>query len=407
MKPKNRSSHWNMLLIIAFLIACSLPARLWNLTTSPPLIVDESANVRDINKLLATHEFHPIDFEWGFGQATLVHYPTVLLLRMGVTDALFALRLMSVILSLLALIPFFFIVNTYTSLVVAVSATLLFSSSYYFLQFSRVGWTNVHALSLGLYFLWISMEASRRRSLILSGMAAFLAGLLFYLYRAAEVYIALGTLSFFISIVASQVSVRKKFSLLTVYVIVVAATAYPWIHTILEHWDRYTLREKVVSIQYANLPYHGMIKTNDIMRYKLVQTIRSWIFFLPMHTDNNENLRYLPAGHGAISWGNIALFWIGCAAALGMMKKTYIWFLIYTLGLYAGQVLTVDPPNGSRALLFLPIIYLFIAMGLDIIRTLFPKKSRVASGVILISAITLSILDIAFYIQWMSWITLF
>jgi hypothetical protein len=393
-----------MILIIAFLIACSLPARLWNLRYSPPQMVDEPANIRDIQKLLAAHEFRPIDFEWSFGQATLVHYPTVLLLYMGITNALFALRLTSVILSLLSLIPFFFIVKTYTSLIVAVSATLLFSSSYYFLQFSRVGWTNIHALSLGLYFLWISMEASRRRSLVLTALAAFLAGLLFYVYRAGEVYIALGTLSFVMLIVASQVSVRKKFSLLAVYVVMVAATAYPWIHTVLEHWDLYTLRERVVSIQHVKLPYHGLIKTTDIMKYQWVQTIRSWIFFLPMHTDNVENIRYLPSGQRAISWGNTVLFWIGCIAALGMIKKTSVWFLIYAVGLYAGQVLTVDPPNGSRALLFLPVIYLFIAFGLESIRTVFPKKTRTAIGVILMITIMLSLWDIMFYFQWMSWI---
>lgn len=393
------------LLIIA-IILLSLPGRLWKLTEHPTIIVDEPANLRDIHKLLSSSQFRPIDFEWGFGQATLVHYPTVLLLKTGISDELFALRLTSVILSLASLIPFFFIVKNYTSLSVAFCATLLFSSSYFFLQFSRVGWTNIHAVSVGLYYLWMIMEAAKRRSYLCTIVAAILAGLLFYTYRAAEVYIAAGTVFFIITLSTAKISIGHKLRLVSIYMVGMIMIAYPWLSTISSNWEQYTLRQRTVSINLTNHPYHEMTQSDDIMRYQFIQTIRSWIFFQPMYTNNIENLRYLPNGHRILSWGPVILFWIGSIAALRSFKKMYIWFIIYAVGLYAGQMLTVDPPNGSRGLILLPIIYLLIAFALDNIRRFFLKKSRVATAILLIGTVSIALWDTIFYMRWMSWITI-
>src|SRR3989344_111966 len=124
--------------LVVLILIISLFPRLSGLTKYPNMIVDEAANLRDMNKLLSYDTFHPIDYEWGYGQATLVHYPVLLIARLGL-DEFFSLRLTSVILSLASLIPFFFIVKKYTNSIIASCGTLIFSFSYYYLQFSRVG----------------------------------------------------------------------------------------------------------------------------------------------------------------------------------------------------------------------------------------------------------------------------
>lgn len=180
-------------IFLAFLLFLSLIPRLWNLTTYPPVIVDESANIRDIQKLQASNEFRPIDFEWGYGQATLVHYPPFFLVELGLENLL-AVRLTSVILSILTLIPFFFVVKNYTNSTIAFCGTILFSFSYYYLQFSRVGWTNIHPIFLGLYLIWLVQEAIEKKSGLLFAVCGIIAGLLMYSYRSGQIYIC----SFFI-----------------------------------------------------------------------------------------------------------------------------------------------------------------------------------------------------------------
>lgn len=295
--------------ILISLVALSIPARTWGLTRLPPVIVDEPANIRDINTLLSFGQFHPIDFEWGFGQASLVHYPAIFLIKSGITNRLLALRLTSAMLSILSIIPFFFIVKRYTSDLVAWCTSILFSSSYYFLQFSRVGWTNIHALCFGLYFLWISHLASCKRSWILTGVAGILGGVLFYTYRAAELYIAFGSIIFIVTLLSHRYYRRaSSYGLIVLFMISMSLIAYPWVHTISNNWERYTLRARVVSVFNANRPYHSLTRPSDIIGYQIDQTIRSWILFLPMHTANIENIRYIPQGYSALSIGNRILF---------------------------------------------------------------------------------------------------
>lgn len=407
MNTTTKSHQWNIVLILAIVLLSALPSRLWHLTASPPVMIDEPANLRDIRKLIAEPGFHPTDFAWDYSQGALVHYPTIFLIRFWVDNWFLALRLTSVMLSILTLIPFFCIVKKYMSILVAASTTLLFSSSYYFLQFSRVGWTNIHALTLGLYFLWIMVEASERKSLFFASLAGVLGGLVFYVYRAGELYIAFGSLYFLVAIGKSRQSKEDKFLLFWAYFVIMASVAFPWIYTILHRWTWYTLREHTVSIFSVPLPYHGFNNAIDIFRYQIGEAIRSWVLFLPMYSNNQENIRYLPIGYGAISFGNVILFWIGCLAALKNSKRSVFWFFLYGTGIVTGQILTVDPPNGARALLFLPIIYLFIAHGLQSIRSCYQKGSRIGSAVVVAIALTLSILDLSLYAHWMTWIPKF
>jgi hypothetical protein len=312
----------------------------------------------------------------------------------------------SVLLSILALIPFFFIVKKYTSPSIAWCATLLFSSNYVYLQFSRVGWTNIHAVCVGLYFLWISDLAAVKKSWIFTGISAALAGILSYTYRAAELFIVAGIIQYTVTLFASRAPRRVTYGLLVVFISIVSLIASPWVYTITHNWERYTLRARVVSVFNTQKPYHGFTTRQDILKDQLWQTYRSWILFVPMNTQAIENIRYIPDGHRALSYANIVLFWIGFAVALLNIRYYYLWILIYGAGLYAGQVLTVDPPNGGRALILFPVIFLFIGLGLNKLREIIGKNNRLSMVVIYAVTITVSLLEISTYMDWMSWISL-
>lgn len=88
------------------------------------------------------------------------------------------------------------------------------------------------------------------------------------------------------------------------------------------------------------------------------------------------------------------------------IKRFYPWLLLYIVGLYAGQVLTVDPPNGSRALIILPVIYLFIGIGLHTVYTKIPLPRKMRLIIMLALTAVISMIEITTYFHWMSWITL-
>jgi len=390
----------SLLLIVVIIFVSTLP-RIWQLNKYPPVIVDEAANLRDINKLLSYSNLHPFDYEWGYGQATLVHYPTISLITLGLNQFL-ALRLTSVILSLLALIPFFFIVKKYSNTLIAFCITLMFSFSYYYLQFSRVGWTNIHSLVLGLFLIWFIDLAIKKNSLLITAISGFIAGLLMYLYRSGEIYILAALLFLFLELIKTK-SAQRGIKKMGIFLIFFIATSLPWIDKILSNWQLYNLRANVVSIFNVNLPYHNLYKPAGIISYQIFSTLKSWILLLPSNGGNIEDPRYLPLNHSIVSPPIALLFLAGLIISIVNFKKTYIWIFIFLTGLLFSQILTVDPPNGSRGLILLPIIYLFSALSLNLIYNKFKDTKFITPALIAFSVI-ISCVDFLFYQNWMTWI---
>lgn len=401
MRKISKHSCKRGVLLLVLLILLALLPRLWNLKTLPPIIVDEPANLRDIDKLMSEPGFHPIDYDWAYYQATLVHYPAILLIELGI-DQFLALRLTSVILSLLALIPFFFIVERYTNTVIAFCTTLMFSFSYYYLQFSRVGWTNIQAILLGLFLIWLIDLAIEKKSLLYFIISGLIAGLLTYTYRSGEIYIFAGFI-LLISKLLKQKDLQQKIKAFGTFLLAFSITSLPWIIKIFSNWELYNLRTRVVYVFNTSLPYHDLYKQNEILIYQIISTIKSWILLLPFNGGGIENPRYLPLDHAVVSPIIAGFFLIGLVIAIYRFKITYVWIIIYSLGLLFGQILTVDPPNGSRGLILLPVIYIFSALTLNLIFNKF-KESRFIIPVLIIMSGIISCMDFLFYQNWMSWI---
>lgn len=367
------------------------------------MIVDEPANMRDILKLQLQGDFRPIDYEWGFGQATLVFYPTILLMKLGVTDMFFSLRLTSVVLSLLTLIPFFFLVKKFTNTTTAFSTTLLFSFSYYYLQFSRVGWTNIHSLLLGLLEFWFISLAFEKMSYRFFVLAGIFAGLVFYTYRAGEIYIVGGLLFLLVELLRKRFPLRKKIIVFSLFLSVALGTGLPWLTKISKDWELYNLRAKVVSVFNAEKPYHGLVGQNDIMRYQIQTTLSSWVLLFPQNGGGIENPRYLPPNYPILSIVPALLFYVGLIVGIKKLLQTAPFYAMFVAGLIFGQILTVDPPNGSRGLILLPIMYLFCGLGLFFLQSNFSWMRKLSLLTVVVSLIA-AYSDFRFYQYWMSWI---
>jgi len=126
-----------------------------------------------------------------------------------------------------------------------------------------------------------------------------------------------------------------------------------WVIKISQNMEKYNLRLNVVSIKNAEIPYHGLINKTEIYKYQI--------------------------------------------------KKTCIWFLIYLLGVIFGQILTINPPNGARGLILLPVIYIFFSLGLYKLYVLTGKTKLLLFLFVLLSLIY-SYLDFTYYQYWMTWI---
>jgi hypothetical protein len=393
----------NIILIILILTISIIP-RLWKLSVYPSVIVDEPANLRDIDQLIKQSSFRPFYFQWDFSQATLAYYPTIILINLfHLSDHFLALRLTSVIFSVLALIPFFLIIRKYTNLPIALCTTLLFSSSYYYLQFSRVGWSTIIALALGLYFIITMINALERKSILFFLISGALAGLSMYTYRGIQAYLLSGFLIILFSFIFLKKKINNKIVLFLSFLIMFAVISLPWLIRINANPDSYNLRLNVVSVNNAKKPYHGLNDINSIWKYQIITSLRSWIFLEPINGGGHEDERYLPAGYSPVNLIIKTLFWIGLIIGIIKVRKFWIWFLTYFFSLFLGQILTLDPPNGSRGLIMLPIIYLFSSLPVYILYKKC-KHKKIFITIYLILSFAVVIGDINFYNFWMTWI---
>jgi len=391
------------LLLLFFVIIVSIFPRIWELNKYPPIIVDEPAYLRDVESMILNNNYYPANFQWDGSQATLVYLPTILLLKTVIPNPLIALRSASIALSLLALIPLFFLTKKYTNGVVAFSSTIMFSYSYYFLQFSRVGWGVIYATVLGLYLLWVVDSIKDRRDFFKIVGAGIIAGLILYTYRAGEVYIIACFILLCIKIFTINKSLINSLPKILIFIIVFLLVSLPWIRKINSNLKFFSLRQEVVNINNVNTPYHGLTEKKDIMLYQIATSLKSWILFIPAQTTIPENQRYLSSEGTIVNPILIPFFISGAILAFLKFKKHYVWFLIYFGGLVFGQILTVDPPNGARGLIMLPIIYLFSSLSLFYFYNKV-KNYYLLSNAIPIGAFAIAFSDFYFYINWMSWI---
>jgi hypothetical protein len=390
----------NIVLLLVVLILSIFP-RLWELESVPKMIVDEPASLKDINSLWnKLPNFYFTDFNWGFSEATLVYYPAIGLTKLfNDNPNLYFFRLTSVIFSLIALIPFYFLIKKKTNIILAFCATLLFAFSYYYLQFSRVGWQIVYVVSLGLYLLWflqLAIDHLRPYWFIFPGI---IAGLIMYGYRAGEVYVGAGFVYLVCHLIKIKITINIKFLYFFIFLAGFLITSLPWFLKIIPNWELYNLRQRVVSV-FNTKPYHGMVNTTEIIKYQIMITARSWVLLEPIDGGGDETPRYLPLVNPPVNTVIRILFILGLLVSLKKLKIYYPWWTIFVFGLIFGQILTVDPPNGARALIILPIIYFFAALGLEKIYRLYPK--RLLLFIIIIITLLTAYHDFTYYQHWMT-----
>ena len=139
--------------------------------------------------------------------------------------------------------------------------------------------------------------------------------------------------------------------------------------------------------------------------YQIYASVKAFIFMLPHTAGGIESQRYLPLYYTTISPILIPLFFLGIFFAIKSLKDTFHWFVIFVLGLTFGQILTVDPPNGSRGIILLPIIYLLIGIAIFSIYKRYQKKKNLEIVLTALSFIV-ACCDLLFYMYWMTWIEL-
>ncbi|MCX7956211.1 MAG: glycosyltransferase family 39 protein [Patescibacteria group bacterium] len=335
----------------------------------------------------------------------MYYLKALMILLFGIKNSLFAVRLTTVIMSILTIILFYLIIKKETNFLSAVITTLLFSSSYWFLNFSRISWITVDGLFFGLLFYFLLKKTLLEKKTIYPLFLGISGTLVFINYMGTRIYLLSGIIIFLLTL--SQSNKKSNFfKKIIIFLLIFFITLFPFLLTMSKNKDQYFTRMKYTSIFYIKNPYYNY-QPNDlinILKHQIIYNIKGLVFF-----DNKvshqeiENLRHIPNNKPAINLTVQILFYIGVIIGF-LKKKGGFFFLIYLLNILLIQIMSVYTPNWARALSVLPAIYYFVGLSIFSLFEILKKiKSNIKIFILSITIIffiSIAICDVLIYFNW-------
>jgi hypothetical protein len=328
-------------------------------------------------------------------------------------DSVEGLRMYAVLFSMAALVPFFALAYRRTTILVAFAATLMLATNIWYLHFSRTAWTNMNSafLSIGvLATLTFGLETKRWWWFAAAGA---LIGLAPYAYVSARVIPFVAALMFPIAALVYRDRLRSVATGFGLAGIIGLAVAAPLILELQQgQWGDYTGRTRTVSI------FNDYPDREDGWGAVPEQVQRTFQGFILLSNDDDlfgtnqifrnstEGIRYSPPGD-LFDLVTRVLFGVGLVAGVWEWRKTALWWpmLLIPLG---PQVFSVGTPDGARGLIVVPIIYLFVALGIATLARFAELAFRAnrpamaaTSAAVLLLAVGVSVFNVRSYFDWM------
>lgn len=387
-----------LILIFSFLI------RFWRITQLPPNVTGDEINF--LLESLKIIEGRGNSF-WGLcepsQQSCFSNYLISLFLKiLGLKKAILAIRLPSIILSTLAVLPFYWLIRQYFSITPSLLTTILFTSSYWNLNFSRSAWNNIHLVFYFLIFICFYKKwwlAKKIKYLVIAGLFS---GLMFYGYRVGKVFLLILLIYSVFSLVCdrnSRKNALKYFSSFLVILIISLLMFLPQLVFIAKNRQSFLARPRATLIFLKKEPvgYYGMKTWGQIAGYQFRQTLRGILFLDKVKNDDVENLRYLPDGSPLVDLGTRVLIIFGLFILLTKFSRLRISFWVYATYLTSFFIssVTVGPPNSARLVLILPIFYFLVGFSLDFLAR--QKNFRIP---LIIFCFILVFLNLRIYFNW-------
>jgi hypothetical protein len=347
--------------VLAVLVAVSLGARLVALNSLEPNVnPDEADNITVAIRILAGNGPGIFGLGWDGNAALNIYVITYFLRILGPT--IIGLRMASVIFSTVALVPFYLLARERLSAPASLAATLLFSTSLWYLNFSRNAWINVYIVLYTLAGAWLLSVALRRpRGYAFYASAGFFAALSLYGYFAGRAFVI--ALAMFLPL-ALWFYRRKWKTILAGFavVLVVAGVLFlPQVPAMVDDWHFASLRTESVSV--LDNPDTTVAGKEQIMWDQFQRMVRG--YFLMDGSVIDAKPRYTPLYEPILDPLAGVLLVVGLAFSVFQLKRTAWWWLLLLVPLVSTQVFSSATPDPARAIGAVPVIYLFVGLALD------------------------------------------
>ena len=399
----------NRTIVLFAILTLAAFFRLYQITTIPPgLFSDEAVN--GINALQANETGnYKVFYPENNGREGLFINIQALSVQIF-SNKPWALRGVSAMFGILTVLGLYLLMKElFKKESVALFASFFLAASYWHINFSRIGFRAIMApffLVWGLWLLWrlipkedhedkfpdslaqrlhSQQHIERHRKKIISSSALFLAGLIFGLgfhsyiaYRVMPILL----LPAFIILLKDKYFKEILIFLLGIFIAVMPLAVYFYVHP-----AEFLGRTSQVSVFTSPNPLFDLGKN-------IILTIG--MFFVA----GDFNWRHNFAGAPELWWPVAALFLIGLAISFKkLLVPRYALLVLWIILALAPVVISNEGlPHALRAIIVIPAVMIFAALGLDTVLQKIPQKAAVLI-IILFSLISLQTFN-QYFIKW-------
>ncbi len=408
------------LLLLAAIVFFALAIRLYNLGSFPDTFsADESDNTEDALRII--HGMPPqngfFGFDWKPQPAFSVYLLSFFLRVLG--PSIFAARLPSVLISVAALVPFYFLLRRQFSLVAALLGTFLLATNLWYLNFSRSAWENVQIafnMLMTMLFLLFALDGLRKKSTpkwriwLCFAATGFFCALGLYGYFSGRAII-LAVVAYFP--LAFWFYRRRWRWVLAGYLLIgtvaIILLLPQLVYTLQpDHWTFFNRRSDTVLL-FNTAEY----KTNPLgtLMSQIGVNIRGIWFpitrtFIGYYTPS----RYVPSGSPLLDPITGLLVFIGFILSFALAKlrrrpETYLWWVMLLICWAFTEVITTTTPDGARGIGWLPALIYFATITIEA-GVLFAARLRAQRWLPVALAVAVTLIvgfnNINSYVYWQS-----
>jgi DNA-binding beta-propeller fold protein YncE len=389
---------WTEAIALLVLLAAALVVRVVSITTVPPNVTaDEAENLIVAYRIREGVGPGFFGLDWKPAPAFSIYLMTATLRVLGWSIA--GMRMTSVLISILVLVPFYFLARQKLGKLPSLLTSALLGFSLWYLHFSRSGWENVHVVLYGVMAAWMMELALRRQSLWWWAGAGFWAALGLYGYIAGRAVLI--SLLVFLP-VAFWLGQQHKWRILLGYgllLLVCSALFAPQLPSVVSQWEYFNRRVYDVSVFAVEYPYLGKNSLFELLIYQVSVNLRG--FFLADGAVMNAP-RYAPVGQSLLDGFTATLLIVGLFVGVRRWRQTMLWWIFLLVPLLTTQVFSTHTPDPARAIGMLPFLYLFVGLAMDFL--LF-RKSGWAGVFLLCLLVTLPTTIVHNVSQYFDWMT--
>jgi hypothetical protein len=175
----------------------------------------------------------------------------------------------------------------------------------------------------------------------------------------------------------------------------------PFLYSIISNGKEAILRRPAATFIFSNTRAPMMITSLALIN-QFIYTLKGFFFFEPsIMSQGIENMRYLPILTPPIDLAIRLLFYAGLIIFIIKWKRFKIFYVIL-ISVLLTEIFTALPPNFSRGLIYIPLIYLIASLTGNRIFTYLAKYSqKIAIIFFLLFTLSVSLYNTSKYFSWM------